>query len=257
MIINRLKLVPLILILITLISVILLTASIWNSHIGVLLSGSILPVLFLFIALISSIGSYILYLKETNYSLIEQKIKLKVDEERVKIYEELNKKEEVVDETKIDLDEIVNQVIPKGNFKNVDSFATKLLQNMGHEFEIAQGLFYLSNPDFTNYKFVAGYALTNKKPIPDFSPGESLNGQVAISKEIMLINDIPKEYFNIESGLGTSKPVNLFIAPILIENNTIAVLEFATFRSNSEFIKDITNKVTYQIANKIVQIQKS
>jgi hypothetical protein len=253
MMINSSKIKPLISFILTIISIILLSVTFMKSD----SDGSFLSVIFIFLALGSSSISYFLYLKDTNDGLIEKTIKFRVEEERTKIFEEFNKKDEVVEEKRADLDEIVGRIVPKGNFKSIDSFASKLLQNMGHENEICQGMFFLSNKDFTNYKFVSGYALTSEKPIPDFKPGENLNGQVAISKEIMIIHDIPKEYMNIESGLGTSKPVNLFIAPVLLENNTIAVIEFATFKSNSEFIKEIIEKVTYQIADKIEQIQKS
>jgi len=254
---NQNKIVSLVLYLINLISIILLAVFLWNSLIRAHTQAGILSVLFLLIALISSSILYILHLKYTNSTLIEKTINLRVEEERLKIYNEINKKEEVIQETKIDLDEIVNKIVPKGNFKNIESFASKLLQNMGHENEISQGIFYLSNKDFTNYSFIAGYALTNEKPVTDFKPGENLNGQVAVNKEIIVINDIPNEYMNIESGLGKSKPVNLIIAPVLFENNTIAVLEFATFKSNSESLKEITEKVTNQIVDKIVQMQKS
>jgi hypothetical protein len=254
---NRKKIGSLALYLITLISIILLAVSLWNALIRAHATAGILSVIFLFVALVSSSISYILYLKDTNSTLIENNIKLRVEEERSKIYDEINKKEEIVEETNTDLDEIVSRIIPKGNFKSIDSFASKLLQNMGQVNEISQGIFYLSNEDFTNYKFIAGYALTNKKPIPDFKPGENLNGQVAVNKEIMLINDVPKDYLSIESGLGKSKPVNLFIAPVLLENNAIAVIEFATFKSNSETMKEIIEKVTDQVADKLVQIQKS
>jgi hypothetical protein len=253
MMINRLKIVPLISFIITIISIILLSVTFMNSKLG----GSFLSVILIFLALASSCISYFLYLKETNSELIEKTIKSRIEEERLKIYEELNKKEEIVEETKIDLDEIVNKIIPKGNFKNIESFASKLLQNFGHENEISEGMFFLSNEDYTNYKFLAGYALTNKNPIPDFKPGENLNGQVAVSKEIMIISDVPKEYMNIESGLGSGKPFNLIIAPVLFENNTIAVLEFATFKSDIKIIKEIIEKLTSQISDKIVLMQKS
>jgi hypothetical protein len=257
MILNRKKILPLAFFILTLISIILMAASFWNIIDKAHISHVVFLVLFFFIALISASLSYILFLKDTDSSILEDAVNLKLKEERAKIYDELAKKEEVVDEAKIDLDEIVNRIIPKGNFKNIDSFALKLFQNLGSEIEISQGILYLSNKDFTKYKFVAGYALTNEKPVPDFKPGENLNGQVVVNKEVMVITDIPQEYMNIESGLGKGKAVNLFIAPVLFENNTVAVLEFATFKSNSDFIKEVIIKVNDQIADKLIQIQKS
>jgi hypothetical protein len=257
MIFTQKKIVSLVLFILTLISVVLLASTLWNALVRAQAHGNITSVIFLIIALLSASLSYILYLKETNSTVLENTIMQRVEEERIRIYSEINKKEEIIEENKIDLDEIENKIVPKGNFKTIESFATKLLQNMGQVNEISQAVFYLSDPDFSNYKYIAGYALTNENTIPDFKPGENLNGQVAINKEILIISDIPEDYMNIESGLGKSKPVYLIIVPVLFENNTIAVMEFATFKSNSEFIKEIFEKVAGHVANKLIQMQKS
>jgi hypothetical protein len=257
MFLNDKKIGSLALFIITLISIVLLTASLWNALIRVQSQGNIWSIIFLFVSLVSSSTLFIRYLKETNSTRLENIISMRVEEERLKIYDELNKKDEIIEEEKVDVDEIVNKIIPKGNFKNIGSFSEKLLQNMGQVNEISQGIFYLSNKDYSNYTFVAGYALTNEQSIPDFKPGENLNGQVAVSKEILLLKEVPNDYMNIESGLGKGKPVNLYFVPVLFENNTIAVIEFATFKSNSELILEIYKKLTLEVADKLVQMQKS
>jgi hypothetical protein len=73
----------------------------------------------------------------------------------------------------------------------------------------------------------------------------------------MVIHDIPDEYMLIESGLGKSKPVHLIIVPVLNENESIAILEVATFKSNTEYISGLLNKLMVQVSEKLVQMLKS
>lgn len=250
MILKQNKIRALSLFILSLLSIILLIIVFWNS----LFKANV--IILLAVTLISVSWLYIIYLKETNADLINNTINNKVEEERSKILAEFSKKEETVEEVKIDLDEVIGKIVPKGNFKNTDSFISKTLQNLAPEIEMSQAIFYLLNKDKGTFEFLSGFA-TSKSEIPEFTPGENLTGQVAVSKEIMVIHDIPDEYMIIESGLGKSKPVHLIIVPILNENESIAILEVATFKSNTEYISDLLNKLMVQVSEKLVQMLKS
>jgi hypothetical protein len=255
MIFKQNKIQALALFILSLLSIVLLTVVFWNSLLKASAGISTLPIILLAIALIAVSWLYIIYLKETDADLINSKINKKIEEERSKILADFSKKEEVIDDKKVDLDALLGKILPKGNFKNIDSFISKLLQNLAPEIEMSQGIFYMLDKENGTYEFLTGYALT-KKEIPGFKAGENLNGQVAISKEIMVIHDIPEEYI-IESGLGKGKPVHLVLAPIISENESIAILELATFRSNTDYISDILNKIMLQVSDKLVQMIKS
>lgn len=250
------KIQSLVLFIVNLLTIILLTTIFWNSLIKANANVSAWAIVVLTIALVSNCLFYILYLRETNLEKINEIIDQKVEKERLILLAEFAK-EEVVEEIKIDLDEVLGRLIPKGNFKNINSFTNKLLQNLAHEIKMSQGIFYIFEKEQEVFKFSSGYAVNNEERITDFKIGENLNGQAAFSKEIMIINDIPENYITIESGLGKGKPNNLIIFPVIAEDVCIAVFEIATFKTNTTHIKDLLSKLTIPVSEKLLQMQKS
>jgi two-component system, chemotaxis family, sensor kinase CheA len=92
------------------------------------------------------------------------------------------------------------------------------------------GVVYLRREQGGEMDFVkvAGYAVVDDDLIKtNFRLGEGVIGQAAVDKRIFLIDRIPKNHFKITTGLGTSNPSNLLIAPILFEGRVEAVVEFA------------------------------
>lgn len=59
-------------------------------------------------------------------------------------------------------------------------------------------------------------------------PGEGLIGQCAVDKEVMFVGNLPEDYISINSGLGRTAPRFAVIAPVLFDNKTLAVVEFAS-----------------------------
>jgi hypothetical protein len=64
----------------------------------------------------------------------------------------------------------------------------------------------------------------------EFALGQGLVGQVAIEKERILLNNVPKDYIKIGSGLGEASPVSVIVLPVLFEKEIKAVIELASFR---------------------------
>jgi two-component system, chemotaxis family, sensor kinase CheA len=82
-----------------------------------------------------------------------------------------------------------------------------------------------------DYVKVAGYALADEeRAAASFRLGEGLIGQAALDKRIFLIDKLPEEHIKVTSGLGASSPRNLLVAPILVEDSTVAVVEFAALQ---------------------------
>jgi hypothetical protein len=263
MMFNRSKLQSLTLYIGTLLFIVLLAEKFWNIYLhrndpNVLISFWP-PLVFFILAIICASGLYTNYLKASSPKILENTINQKIEEERAKILSEFSKLEnkEVETENVEEINLKINQILPKGSFKNIDSYAKKLLTNLSDEFAITQGIIYTANKDKKSFSFMAGYALTNKEPIPDFQSGENLNGQVAASKEIMIVKDIPDDYLSIESGLGKSLPRNLIIVPFVHNDNTIAILEFTTFQEISGSVVKILNELGHQASEKIIQFKMS
>ena len=82
-----------------------------------------------------------------------------------------------------------------------------------------------------DYVKVAGYAIADEeRAAASFRLGEGLIGQAALDKRIFLIDKLPEEHIKVTSGLGASSPRNLLVAPILVEDSAVAVVEFAALQ---------------------------
>src|ERR1700760_1292235 len=82
----------------------------------------------------------------------------------------------------------------------------------------------------TRLRLIAGYGLRADKDAPiQYRIGQSLIGQVAKSKRPVVVDQIPRGYIRISSGLGDAPPANLAIMPIMFEDEVLGVVELASF----------------------------
>ncbi len=233
------------------------SVTMWNGFKGKDNSPGIIPFIFLVIAILA-IG-YILYICFRIYDpeAVENLINSKVKKERVKVLREIQKAEE--DEkakaSVNEADDKIKQILPTGKFNNIEQLGKRILVNLADNLGFVQGVFFVKADE--NYEFVTGYAIPHDHVVESFTEAEGLNGQVVKSKSIMLIDNIPEDYFSVESGLGKSKPGSLIIVPVIINEQVIAVIELASFRKISELTKNIIKISLDKLSGEINKIIKS
>ncbi|HJW16199.1 MAG TPA: response regulator, partial [Flavisolibacter sp.] len=66
-------------------------------------------------------------------------------------------------------------------------------------------------------------------------------------KERILLNNVPKDYIRISSGLGESSPASVIVLPVLFETEIKAVIELASFDEFSETHLDFLGQLTESI----------
>jgi two-component system, chemotaxis family, sensor kinase CheA len=71
--------------------------------------------------------------------------------------------------------------------------------------------------------------------------GEGLVGQCAVDQEMIVLEDLPKDYISINSGLGRSAPRYAVIAPVIFESRTVAVVEAASLTKWAPYHFDLLN----------------
>ena len=108
------------------------------------------------------------------------------------------------------------------------------------------GSFYLVDGDALNP--VEGYAQHGATfRGRSFSIGEGLIGQTVRQKDLLVLTDVPGEYFTIHSSLGEMRPKNLMIVPILFADQAVGVIEFASkdvFTDvHLEFIRQVSQHI--------------
>ena len=132
-----------------------------------------------------------------------------------------------------------------------NAVANKVLSELSELVNARYGAFYLleqPEKEEARLKLFAGYAHNNKRSInQQFLISEGLVGQCATDKERILLTNVPADYLQINSGIGSATPSALVILPVLFENNIKAVIELASFENFSPTHLDFLDQLTESI----------
>lgn len=231
----------------------------WNTFLRQKDSPGILPFIFFLLSTLLLGYAINIILKSLSPKTINDYINKKVTEARIQVLKEFEKKEEVVEDSdeKEQVEEKLKNIIPKGNFKTTDAYLEKLMKNMANQLEFVQGIVYMRVNKTKKFKYSSGFALTNSDEIQEFKEGENLTGQAVANKDLLIIDDIPEEYFDVESGLGNAKPKQILIVPVLVKSNVYAVLELASFKDQDNISKETLRRLMTETGSKIEQITKA
>lgn len=136
--------------------------------------------------------------------------------------------------------------------KDLNTVTKRILSELAKVVTAHYGAFYILQTDeatqSSKLKLYSSYADTKEMNVPkEFSVGEGLVGQCAFEKERILITNVPRGYVKISSGLGSAKPSNLIILPVLFDNQVKAVIELASLDSFSETHLDFLSQLTENI----------
>ncbi|HWD88551.1 MAG TPA: HAMP domain-containing protein [Mucilaginibacter sp.] len=133
-----------------------------------------------------------------------------------------------------------------------NAVANKILSELAELVNARYGAFYILEQrdaaDEGVLKLFAGYAQKNRNNISqEITLSEGLVGQCATEKERIRLTNVPSEYLQISSGIGSTAPLDLVILPVLFENNVKAVIELASFEKFSDTHIDFLDQLTESI----------
>jgi signal transduction histidine kinase/ActR/RegA family two-component response regulator/HAMP domain-containing protein len=111
------------------------------------------------------------------------------------------------------------------------------------------GAFYVMDEE-EGVLFMAGsFAYQKrKKRLNHFIPGEGLVGQAAVGKQRLQIYDVPKDYVQIQSGLGIAVPRSIVVCPLIFDNTVKGVIELGSFQDFSDIQLEFLDQVSNSIA---------
>ena len=116
--------------------------------------------------------------------------------------------------------------------RDLEVVAELIMEELAPLMGAQHGTFFLAE-EFggeTRLRLIAGYGLRADKDAPiQYRIGQSLIGQVAKSKRLIVVDEIPQGYIKITSGLGEAPPANLVVLPLLFEGEVLGVVELASF----------------------------
>lgn len=128
----------------------------------------------------------------------------------------------------------------QGN-KNLQTLADAVVSRVCPVLDAQHGVFYALNQNINKNTeepmlvMLASYAFHERKSVANrFEIGQGLVGQAALEKKRIMVRNIPENYIQISSGLGSAQPLNIVVLPVLFENDLIGVVELGSFTPFNE-----------------------
>jgi len=139
--------------------------------------------------------------------------------------------------------------------ENMEEFAYNVISNLVKYTETNQGGLFIINDEDKNDKHIemlACYAYSRRKYIEKrIEMGEGLIGRCILEKNPIYLTEIPEEYINITSGLGTAVPKSILIVPLVINDEVHGAVELASFKEIKEYVRKFVEDVGEDIASTI------
>ena len=92
-------------------------------------------------------------------------------------------------------------------------------------------------------RLIGSYGHDHADPATEFRLGQSLVGQVALTRKPIVVAETPPDYVRISSSIGAAAPVNLIVLPIVFEDNVVGVIELASFSRFTAVQRDFLEQV--------------
>jgi HAMP domain-containing protein/CheY-like chemotaxis protein/signal transduction histidine kinase len=93
---------------------------------------------------------------------------------------------------------------------------------------------------------LAGYAIGDEQS-KRIQVGQGLVGQCALDKQRILLTKVPPGYTRVHSSLGSAKPKNIVVLPVLFEGETKAVIELSALQpftaTHLTFLEQLTQSI--------------
>ena len=110
------------------------------------------------------------------------------------------------------------------------------------------GAVFMSRGDGAFHRF-AGYAVPAAADTGTaIRPGDGLLGQAARQRRLLRIRDVPDNYLPVASSLGSGQPRELLIAPAVIDDEVLAIVELGFLQPTSPAQRELLARVSESLA---------
>ena len=145
----------------------------------------------------------------------------------------------------------------KHDSSDVQDYAKQVINSVTKSLNARQGGFFMlrDNEDDQYFELMASYASARDKEIGSrINLGEGLVGQVYYEKKVILIEEVPKDYIKIISGLGESVPGSICIVPVISEGKIYGAIEVASFEKLQAFEVEYLQKIGEVVGDNLTAI---
>jgi len=144
------------------------------------------------------------------------------------LHEENNK---TINEADIDSDSVLSQ-LKQCLTRDTKKTSKDLFAVIKSNFELMAGLVYCTSAE-GNLTVLSKFGLDDDWKIEPVVPGEGLHGQAIVDNKAIEVEDIPEDYFDTNSGMGSAKPKYIYLLPLHRENDIVILIEVAVFKQLS------------------------
>ena len=238
--------------------VIIVTFILTSAILNLVSSGKIGAFIIIFVILNILINFAMFFMVyRTNMTLIEKNAT--IDELTAIINQKQHKEEQVIVETETheaNIEEWIDAILPK-NVQSMDNkqFAEKILANSAKTIEIVQGIFFLKNQESGQFEPIGKYAYFSDQEPKPFIEGETISGQVAKNQKLLNMQSVPENYVDVMSGLGSSAPRHVLIIPLINKDETIGIIELASFKPFDSNVERLFDKLSGVLAKMIYKLK--
>ena len=149
--------------------------------------------------------------------------------------------------------------ILRQNNENLQELTDEVLKNLVKYLGGNQGALFLINDDDKKKVILEAksvYAWDRKKFVDlEIMMGEGLIGACALEGESIFLTEIPDNFVTITSGLGEANPSCIIMVPLKQNENTLGVIEIASFKVFEQFEIEFLEKVAESIASTIATVK--
>jgi signal transduction histidine kinase/HAMP domain-containing protein/CheY-like chemotaxis protein len=120
--------------------------------------------------------------------------------------------------------------------RDLDEVTQMIMSEVTPVVNAVQGVFYLADSPQGRVRLrrAASYGAESVEDLRVFHVGEGLIGQAAMDKRPIRVRKVPHDHLRVRSGLGVSAPADLFVLPVLFEEQVLGVIELASFSGFDE-----------------------
>jgi PAS domain S-box-containing protein len=149
--------------------------------------------------------------------------------------------------------------ILRQNSDNMDKLAKNIMTKLIDYLEVNQGAIYILNEDDNQniyFEMKSAIAYGRDRFIKKtFELKEGLVGRCAFERLPVYLKEIPEEYIQLTSGLGTAEPNFLLLVPLMINDNVLGIIELASFNEIPQYQIDFIISLGENIASTISNVR--
>jgi hemerythrin-like metal-binding protein/PAS domain S-box-containing protein len=149
--------------------------------------------------------------------------------------------------------------ILRTNSNNIEELAFNFMSNLINYLDVNQGALFViddNNDGELALELKSAIAYGRDKYIRKrVNVGEELVGRCAFEKKTIYMTDIPDDYIQITSGMGTANPTALLLVPLILNDEIFGVIELASFHTIEKYRIEFVEKLGESIASTIATVR--